>query len=617
MRLIRRSLAITLVLTIAPAFLAAQQDLTNPYEILAKHYEAVGGLAKFKAETTSYFEGTISVFGMEGTVKQWEHPPYRKRQELSLPMFSYVSGDNGEFSWVVDQNGKLQIQKDENTLKTREVEAHLAEYEYLDPESKIFTLTYEGIEPVNDEDCYVVKIANTINQSVRKIYIRKSDYYQVKSAVIEPDHEMDTLNSDFREVDGRMIPFRHEIVVLPIGQAQTVQIATYEPNIRIDPAVFEPPEEETKDFHFVKGNSAVDIPFEYLSDHIYLDVTVNCDKRRWCLDSGAAMTVVDSAFAAELGLKTSGETKGYGAGKAVTMAFVEIPAFSLPGIEFEKQRAAALPVSGLFRKGGIEVAGILGYDFLSRLVTRIDFANSRISFYDPDTFEYDGTGVVIDAPLENNLFQVPMTVDGMYSGLWMLDIGASAGGFFYPFAKEHGLFDMKGVEVLAGGAGGYFKIKIAQFASVDIGGFGLTDEILSMPLEEGGVLSRHEGVGIVGNNVLRHFVLYLDYERQHVILEKGDDFAREFPRGKTGLGVQVNDDGDFEAVFVSPGTPAEEAGFEAGDIVTAINGIGVEHLAGLLAIKDLFEADAGTTYVIDISRNGKPMTLDLTLEDLY
>jgi outer membrane lipoprotein-sorting protein len=617
MKKTRLLIAAALLLALLPVYGAAQTETADPYEILARHYDAIGGLEKFEAESTSYFEGTISIFGMEGTIKQWEHPPYRQRQELSLPVFSYVTGDNGEYAWVVDQNGKLQIQKDEQTLKKREVEALMSAYDFMDPDSDVFTVTYEGIEPVNGEDCYVVKIANNINENVRKLYIRKSDYYEVKSDVIEPDHEMDTVFSDFRDIDGRMIAFRHEIEILPIGQSQVVQITKYESNIEIDPAVFEPPQAGAEDFHFTQGNSSENITFEYLGDHIFLDVTMDCDKRRWCLDSGAGATVIDSAYAAELGLESQGETKGYGAGKTVAVAFVDLPAYSVTGIDFEPQKGASLPISGLFKKSGIDVAGILGYDFLSRFVTRVDFANKLISFYDPDDFTYGGTGRIVDAPLKENLFHLPMTVDGKYTGDWALDIGASGAGFSYPFAKENGLLDMKGVEALAGGAGGYSGTKVVEFATVDLAGFELTDQLLSMPLEGGGVLGMREGIGLLGNNILRHFVLYLDYDRQQVIFEKGGDFAKDFPRGKTGLGVLVNDDGKFKVIFVSPGTPAEAAGFKVGDTMTAVNGIAVEHLAGLLALRDLFEADAGTAYTVDITRDGRPLSIDLTLEDLF
>jgi hypothetical protein len=617
MKRIEVTVALLMVVVALPLGILAQETLSDPYEILGQHYEAVGGLEKLKSDSTTHFEGRISLFGMEGTVKQWSKPPYRQRQEISLPAFEYVSGDNGDFAWVVDQNGKLQVKKDDTSLKKREVEALMDLYEHLDPESGVFTLALEGIEQVAGEECYAIRISNSISESEKLVYIRTADFYQVKSVVIEPDHEMHILSSDFREVDGLLVPFKQEMEILPIGQKQSLEILTYEVNIDIDPERFEPPAEDVEDFRFLNGQSAENIPFEHLGNHIYLDVNLQCEKRRWCLDSGAGMSVIDSTFASELGLETSGESKAYGAGATVRMGFVTLPPYSVEGIEFDEQRAATLPLSGLFHKIGIDVSGILGYDFLSRFVTKIDFANQTLSFYRPDDFEYEGAGTVLDAPLKHNLFRVPMTVDGKYSGDWALDIGAGGASFLYPFAEKEGLLDVPGVDGLSGGAGGYFKTRVAKFESVDLGGFTLTGQLMALPLQEGGALGNLKGIGLLGNNILRHFVLYLDYERQQVILEKGGDFGKDFPVDKSGLNLVVSQDDEIKVFFVSPETPAEKAGFRTGDVVESINGIPVEHLDGLLAIKELLKSDAGTEYKFEVLREERPQSLRLRLEDLF
>ncbi|MFZ1947861.1 MAG: hypothetical protein WAW06_09990 [bacterium] len=115
------TLALVLLSLAALAGTVFAQALTDPYEVLAEHYEASGGLERLKAERTKYFEATVSVMGLEGTVKQWEETPLKKRQEVDLKVFKQISGDNGEYAWVVDQNGKFQVQKDEITLKKRQV----------------------------------------------------------------------------------------------------------------------------------------------------------------------------------------------------------------------------------------------------------------------------------------------------------------------------------------------------------------------------------------------------------------------------------------------------------------------------------------------------------------
>lgn len=155
-----------------------------------------------------------------------------------------------------------------------------------------------------------------------------------------------------------------------------------------------------------------------------------------------------------------------------------------------------------------------------------------------------------------------------------------------------------------------------KFPSVEIAGFTLGEQVFSVPLEKSGALGAREETGNLGNDILRHFVIYLDYERQQVIFEKGENFAKDFPNGKAGLGLVVADNGSYEVFFVAPGTPAAKAGFKKGDVVKSINDIPVESFAGVIAISELFKAETGTRYNMEISREGVPHRLRLTLKDL-
>ena len=594
------------------------QPLTDPYEILTKHYEAMGGLERLKTERTRYFEATISVYGLEGTVREWDETPIQKRQEVDIKVFKQISGDNGKFAWTVDQNGKLQIQKDESTLNKRKVDELMAVYDHLNRDSKNFTLTFEGTEKVGTADCYVVKIANSINKDYMLFYVNTSNLYLEKMTRVSPDQELRAVFSDYRNVNGIQVAFRQENEIAPIGQKQTVQITKYESNIAIDPALFEPPGEDVKDFQFTNGVSAENIPFKYIGEHMFLDVTVNCDKRLWVLDTGASVTVIDSAYAAQIGLESAGSIKASGAGQTVEASFVKLPPFSIPGIQFNEQQVASISLSGLFKRAGLDVVGVLGYDFLSRFVTGVDYAGKTLSFYDPAAYVYKGNGKVVDAPLKDNLFMVPMSVDGKYSGLWSLDLGASGTSFFYGFADENQILGRPGVDGVAGGAGGYFTVRASRYGQVDIAGYTLSNQVISAPLEKtSGALGSKEGTGNIGNDILRHLVLYLDYKDQRVIFEKGKDFDREFPNGKSGLGFMNADDGSIEVFYVSSGTPADKAGFKKGDVLKSINGIPVERLAGVIAISELFKEAAGTEYTMRIAREGKVQTLKLKLKDLY
>ncbi len=591
----------------------------DPYVVMEDHIEALGGLDAVMAEKTSHLTATITLPGLSGTIEQWTMRPGMERVEADLLVIKQIVGDNGDVAWALDTNGKLQITRDEAALKRRIVDTAFGEHEYLDRDSSLFSLSYDGTDDVGEVECHVIRVANSLNSDITVFYIDTSIHLMVKQSDIHPDGVSDCVFSDYREVSGVMHAFRAETEILPIGQKHTVVTTTYEVNPDIDPSIFDPPSDETCDYVFTHGTNSENVPMRFIENHIYMNVIIGCRESTWILDTGASMTVIDETYARELGLEPEGHVKGGGAGNTIEVSFVDLPPFSIQGIEFGEQTAAAIDIAGLFEQtGDLEVAGILGYDFLSRFVTRVDYANELLSFYDPSSFAYDGPGVMIDAPLSGNTFTVPMSVDGIYAGRWSLDLGATGETFHYPYAEANGMLDLDGVDRIGFGAGGSFAVRGIRFETVEIAGYVLNGPLIGVPTGElKGAFSRSELIGNLGNRTLRNFVVYLDYERQQVVFEKGEDYARQFPPDRSGLQFWRPEGDEIAVLFAAPGTPAERAGLREGDVIAAINGIGVEHLGGLLALRELMRADPGTRYEIGIVREGRHKKLKLKLDDLF
>ena len=71
----------------------------------------------------------------------------------------------------------------------------------------------------------------------------------------------------------------------------------------------------------------------------------------------------------------------------------------------------------------------------------------------------------------------------------------------------------------------------------------------------------------------------------------------------------------IEVFFVSPGTPADEAGFKIGDVLRSINGIDVKRLDGVIAVRKMLTGNVGATFDIVVERGGQEKKIKITLAE--
>ncbi|MEO7971379.1 MAG: hypothetical protein ABI698_08775, partial [bacterium] len=98
------------------------------------------------------------------------------------------------------------------------------------------------------------------------------------------------------------------------------------------------------------------------------------------LDTGAAASYFDARQAKTLGLGVQGESK-----KVV---------INFPGVTLRNQTFSIQPL-GFWIYDGHAVDGMLGYDFISRFVIEINYANKTINLFEPHSYKHSGAGEVI------------------------------------------------------------------------------------------------------------------------------------------------------------------------------------------------------------------------------
>ena len=329
--------------------------------------------------------------------------------------------------------------------------------------------------------------------------------------------------------------------------------------------------------------------------------------------------MIDRGFAAELGLKPSGEVRAMGAAGSVQTGFVTVPNLRVGSIELDSQPMVVLDIAQLMRRNaGTEPAGILGYDFISRFVTKVDFAGKEVIFYPPESFSYQGPGRAVPMRLAANIPTVEAEVAGVASGWWRLDLGASVATLHRHAVEQYGLADRPGVDRMAGGVGGLQRVRLVRFDQATLAGFAVEGPIISVPLEGGrGALAATDVLGTLGNSVLRNFTLYLDYRNKQVVFERGGDFGSELVLDRSGLQVGRTDDGTFTVICAAPGTPAEKAGFKAGDTIEAVDDRSPETLGGIGKLREMLRAAPGTRYQVAVRRGDENLSLNLVLAGIF
>ena len=586
-------------------------------ELLRRALGAMGG-----AEALSEVRSVVSTadvemvgLGVKGTMESRRLAPCLYRTDISLGFFRITQGYDGDRMWRVDPNGMVVFMQDAESITERVTTCLLDARRYLLSEEG-FTARISGADTIGGAGCTAVELLPEGGIPCIVCFDDET-HLPVRISMKTKNGPVQETYGDFRPVNGVMFPHSTRIEQLAIGRTIEVRIRSLEVNEPVDPLLFLPPHSAVKDYSFTQGGSHAMVPFTTYNRHIYLPVrlTGSDEELMFMVDSGASMTVIDSTLAASMGFPLGERMIGAGAGGTADFYMTRIGGFSIEGVNFMEQTVIAYPISGLIgRFADIEVAGILGYDFLSRFVTRIDFEKGIMTLYDPDSAAVAAT---IDAPLIHNVFSLECVVDGLSGGDFLLDTGAANSLLQKSFSEEHGLFDGRHlVEISLMGAGGEETAYLARFDSLEIGGFIIERPVFALSMNERGIGAFPGISGIIGNDILRRFTVILDYGNQRIGLERNRFFGRPADIDRSGIILERDDSNRIVIHKIIPGSPADEAGLLPGDILLSVDGRTIDDLGGMEGIMKSFSVREERSIGVEIEREGENLLVTITLRDV-
>lgn len=596
----------------SPAPAAAGEAL----DLLQRSLEALGG-----RRAVSEIRSVVSVadvemlgLGVTGTMESRRVSPCLYRSDISLGFFEITQGYDGERMWRVDPNGMLVFVRDQESIADRVTTCIIDSYHYLLSDEG-FTATVSGSDTIDGRRCTIVELSPDEGTPCR-LFFDAETYLPVRLSMETKSGSLSETYGDFRPVQGVMFPHLVRMQQLSINQTIEVRTRSIAVNEPVDPLLFLPPPGSVDDYSFTQGGGSAMVPFTIYDRHIYIPVRLHgCDEEfMFMVDSGASMTVIDSTLAARMGFPLGERMMGAGAGGTADFYMTRIDGFSVEGVSFTEQTVIAYPLTDLLaRFVDIEVAGILGYDFLSRFVSIIDYEKSILTLLEPDS---TAKAAILAAPLVHNVFSVECTLDGIHRGTFLIDTGAGNSLLQKGFSEESGLMENRRmVEISIMGAGGEESAYMSRFDSFEIGGFVIENPLFALSTTERGIGAFTGISGIIGNDILRCFTVTLDYGNQRIGLEKNNLF--DDPAAKDRSGIMLERDTSKRVLIhrIVPGSPADEAGLEPGDILLSVDHRDAADFGSMEDILDLIRGREETELKIVIERDGERLHVSLTLRD--
>lgn len=377
----------------------------------------------------------------------------------------------------------------------------------------------------------------------------------------------------------------------------------------------------------------VEIPFEYENNFIVINVLFNhIFPLRFILDTGAEHTILTNREITDM-LQVDYQRRFTIMGADMT---TELYAYLVRGIDLEMDDLSLLNRSILVleddyfrfdRFSGINVHGIIGADMIRRFIVEINYRKKTVTLYDPQYFQEKLKGFY-PVPAEFHrgkpyLFtQTLLPNQQRLDTKLLLDTGAGLSLLLYTNTDTLLTIPENAIpSPLGAGLGGTLNGYLGRIQNFELNPSNLKfRELIThfqalQPRADSSYLNQRNG--IVGNRLLNHFTLVIDYINEKVYFKPVRELNEEYDFDRSGLvlsafGGSLN---KFEVFYVIPGSPAHQAGLQKGDKMMRINWL-PSSFFNMEGILRKLSKKEGKRIILVIKRENEKMRFTFQLEDL-
>jgi hypothetical protein len=591
--------------------LAEEPDQTNTVIQAAK--AAIGG-TKWDAAKIWHETGTLSVGGIDGTYETWlDLPDVHGAQTYILGPTKGSEGWNGKVAWSTDASDQLRIETSRESIAAAVKGFYQSARAFLFPGRYPAEIQYSGVKENDGKPCDVLTIKPKDSDSF-EIWLEQSSHLIVRMVDLTGEQPQTSYFSDFRDVDGLLVPFQTRVSIGDPKYDQKLVSQRIDFNTEIAADRFDPPKHVLDALIFPSGQKRVSTSFHLINNHIYLPVSLDGKiGEHFIFDTGATNTV-SSQFAKTAGIQTEGSLPGGGFGDNVAaFGLAKVAQTEVADAQLLNQVFTSFDLSSLSKVEGISCDGLVGYEIARRAVVKVDYASCKLTIISPDAFHPPENAVKVPFKFNNHIPMVEGAIDGL-AGEFDIDTGnRSSLSIMRPFAEKNQLKQKYNAttEVVAGyGVGGPARGLLVRPHTLKIGTIEVKAPVGMIELDERGASAATQTAGNLGSGLLKRFTLTLDYPNQVLYLEPNANFSKPDVFDRSGLWLMNDADGACEVEDVVKDGPGAKAGLQAGDRILAINGAKVSGTP-IAELRDKLKQPAGTKVRLQV--RGKEGERDVTL----
>jgi PDZ domain/Aspartyl protease len=332
----------------------------------------------------------------------------------------------------------------------------------------------------------------------------------------------------------------------------------------------------------------IEIPFVIEGGHLILEATIDGGPPRpFLFDTGAVNLITpDVARVPRTAETQTARVGGFGPKTPVAQK-TKVGRIAIGALVLEQPNVLVvdLPNHLVDRGSKPRLAGLIGSELLTRYAVTIDFQKRTLTLRSSGRYRPSAATIALRLGFSVSSFgmshpSISAQLDGV-EGEFLIDTGSGGNVFVSEgFQRRHAPFSRysKVARFLSpGGIGGRLNVQAGFGQTLRLGAlsmapplvFGADATAAGRPAQ---VSMGSRTAGIIGNGILRHFIVTLDRHAQRAYFDPVGDQALPNALYATGMILDKPDREAFEVLDVLPGTAAARAGLKRGDRIVEFSG---------------------------------------------